>query len=157
VAAGGRVPHERLEIVIEGKDIAGTTRPARGRLRRRITRLLVVVAASLGMVIGLNSPAMAAGEFENNQTIMIIRESGRYVGTVEVAIWTSNAARGNVHARVWAEGFPSSWTKSEDVGAWTTFRGHVKVDRVLRAGSKICAEGFWGTVSVGLPCATIVA
>jgi hypothetical protein len=141
--------------MIEAVDTAEEARPARRGRRRRVTKLLVVIAASLGMVIGLNSPALAAGEFENNQTIMIIRDHGLYVGTVEVAIWTANETRGNVHAKVWGPGF-SGWTHSEDVGSFTTFRGWVKVDRVLPAGSKVCAEGFWGTQSVGLPCATIV-
>jgi hypothetical protein len=145
---------ERTKIVIGAEDTANPARPAGRRLRRRVTRLLVVLAASLGMVIGLNSPAMAAGEFENNQTTMIIRDHGRYVGTVEVAIWTANAARGDVHAKVWGPGF-SGWTKSENVGSFTTFRGWVKVDRVLPAGARVCAEGFWGNSSVGLPCATI--
>jgi hypothetical protein len=144
-----------LEIVIEAEDAAEAARPARRGLRRRATRLLVVVVASVGMVIGLNSPAMAEGEFESSQTTMIIRDHGLYVGTVEVAIWTMNRARGNVHAKVFGPGF-SGWTHSEDVGSFTTFRGWVKVDRVLRAGDRVCAEGFWGSESVGLPCATIV-
>jgi hypothetical protein len=58
-----------LEIVIGAEDTAEAARPVRRGLRRRVTRMLVVVAASLGMVIGLSSPAMAAGEFENNQTL----------------------------------------------------------------------------------------
>jgi hypothetical protein len=141
--------------VIEATDIAGTARPARRRLRRRVTRLLVIVAASVGMVVGLNSPAMASGEFESVFTTMIIREDGLYVDTVEVAIWTSNAARGDVQAKVWGAGFSGGWTRSEDVGSFTTYRGFVKVDRVLREGEQLCAEGFWGTQSIGLPCATI--
>jgi hypothetical protein len=127
----------------------------RSTLRRRVTRLLAVLAASVGMVIGLNSPALAAGEWSNNQTTMIIRDHGLYVGTVEVAIWTQNQARGNVHARVWGAGF-SGWTSSQNVGAWTTYRGWVTVNRVLPAGSRVCAEGFYGNQSVGLPCVTIV-
>jgi hypothetical protein len=131
-------------------------RSSHRRLRRGMTRAFVVVAASLSMVVGLNSQAMAAGEFENNQTTMIIRDHGRYVGTVEVAIWTTNRPQGDVHAKVWGPGF-SGWTHSEDVGSFTTFRGWVKVDRVLPDGAKVCAEGFWGDSSVGLPCATIEA
>jgi hypothetical protein len=77
------------------------------------------------------------------------------VGTVEVAIWTMNRARGNVHAKVWGpDGVPYQ-TRSENVGAFTTYRGWAKVNKVLPAGSRICAEGFWGDTSVGLPCATI--
>jgi hypothetical protein len=96
-----------------------------------MTRLLVVVAASLGMVI------------RNNQTMMIIRDNGLYVGTVEVTICTANEARGNVHTKVWDPSF-SGCTHSENVGSFTTFRGLVKVDRVLRAGDRVCAVGFWG-------------
>lgn len=129
---------------------------AGGRVRRGMTRVLVVVAASLGMVVGLNSPAMAGGEFDNNQTTMIIRDSGRYVGTVEVAIWTQNRPHNDVQAKVFGPGF-SGWTRSENVGSFTTYRGWVKVNRVLPDGAKICAEGFYGDSSVGLPCATIEA
>jgi hypothetical protein len=127
-----------------------------GRVRRGTTRVLVVVGASLGMVVGLNSPAMAGGEFDNNQTTMIIRDSGRYVGTVEVAIWTQNRPHNDVQAKVFGPGF-SGWTRSENVGSFTTYRGWVKVNRVLPDGAKICAEGFYGDSSVGLPCATIEA
>jgi hypothetical protein len=144
-----------MEIVSGTVYTPEAARPGRRLLRRRATKLLLVAAAALGMVIGLNSPAMAAGRFENNQTTMIIRDNGVYVGTIEVAIWTSNAPRGDVQARVFGPGF-SGWTRSEDVGSFRTYRGYLKVDRVLPAGSRVCAEGFWGSSSVGLPCATIV-
>ena len=137
-------------------EIPNAPRSRRRWWHRRITKLALVAAAALGLVIGLNSTALASGSFENNQTIMIIRDNGQYVGTVEVAIWTGNGARGNVHARVWGAGF-SGFTQSQNVGRFTTYRGYIKVNRVLPVGSKICAEGFWGTQSVGLPCATIKA
>jgi hypothetical protein len=145
---------ERDEVMPVGQR-RGTS--AGGRVRRGgMTRLVVVVAASLGMVVGLNSPAMAGGDFDNNQTTMIIRDSGRYVGTVEVAIWTQNRPRNDVQAKVFGPGF-SGWTRSENVGSFTTYRGWVNVNRVLPVGAKICAEGFYGDSSVGLPCATIEA
>lgn len=144
---------ERDEVMPVGRRRGAS---AGGRVRRGMTRVLVVVAASLGMVVGLNSPAMAGGEFDNNQTTMIIRDSGRYVGTVEVAIWTQNRPRNDVQAKVFGPGF-SGWTRSENVGSFTTYRGWVKVNRVLPDGAKICAEGFYGDSSVGLPCATIEA
>jgi hypothetical protein len=142
-------------VINNAGDMERTAQPVRGRVRRRVTRLLVVTAASLGMVIGLSSPALAEGEWTNNQTTMIIRDHGVYVGTVEVAIWTQNQARSNVRARVWGEGF-SGWTHSENVGSFTTYRGWVTVNRVLPSGSRVCSEGFYGNQSVGLPCVTIV-
>jgi hypothetical protein len=107
---------ERDEVMPVGQR-RGTS--AGGRVRRGMTRVVVVVAASLGMVVGLNSPAMAGGDFDNNQTMMIIRDSGRYVGTVEVAIWTQNRPRNDVQAKVFGPGF-SGWTRSENVGSVTS-------------------------------------
>jgi hypothetical protein len=125
--------------------------------RHRAVRLLSVTLMSLAMMIGLNSPAMAGGRFTNHQTTMIIHDSGRYVGTVEIEIWTGNQMRSNVHPRVWGSGF-SGWTHTErSVGAWITFRGWVRVNRVLPEGSRVCAEGFFNEGSHGLPCVTITA
>ncbi|WP_308820101.1 hypothetical protein [Pseudonocardia alni] len=108
-------------------------------------------------ILTLSSSAWAGGTFENGKTSLIIRNSGQYVGTVEIAIWTGSQ-KASYHGRVWWAG-GSANTPSEYT-SWSTYRRQVSINRVLPVGSQVCAEGFYylgaaGYRSIGRPCATI--
>ena len=50
-----------MKAAAAGMFAASAMATAGRRVRRGMARVLVVVAASLGMVVGLNAPAMAGG------------------------------------------------------------------------------------------------
>jgi hypothetical protein len=61
-----------------------------------------------------------------------------------------------VNARVWSDNGWSAWTHTEDVGAFTTYRGWVYPQRHFPSQTRICVEGFKSGGSYGLPCFTVV-
>ena len=125
---------------------------------RRTATLCAVLASAAAMIVSVSGPAAAAGEWNNHQTTIISRDHGLYIGTLEVAVWTTNIPA-SYHTRVWGPGFSVN-TKSEYVGAFRTYRDWVPLNRVFPAGSRICAEGWrynghGGYDSIGLPCFTV--
>jgi hypothetical protein len=128
----------------------------RGSLCRRIGRIGVVMVTAVAALFALSGPAMAEGKWSNHQTTLIIRDSGRYVGTAQVAI-SVGSQKASYRGRIFGPGFDVT-TQSEYL-SWATYRGYVNVNRVLPVGSRVCAEGFrydgqnW--VSIGLPCVMI--
>ncbi|WP_308296633.1 hypothetical protein [Streptomyces sp. ISL-44] len=58
-------------------------------------------------------------------------------------------------ARVWTTNGWSANTKVEDVAAFRTYRDQAYPQRHFPAGTRLCAEGFRGGSSVGLPCVTL--
>ncbi|MEJ8643690.1 hypothetical protein WKI68_24595 [Streptomyces sp. MS1.HAVA.3] len=58
-------------------------------------------------------------------------------------------------ARVWTTSGWSANTKAEDVAAFRTYRDRAYPQRHFPAGTRLCAEGFRGGASVGLPCVTL--
>jgi len=125
------------------------------RARRKLGAVALVVAAAVGVVTGVASPAQASGKWCNNQVCVESYDGGTYLGRLEVSVWTQNRP-GRVNARVWSTSGWSQWTHTEDVGAFTTYRGWVYPQQHFPSQTRICVEGFQSDSSVGLPCFTIV-
>jgi hypothetical protein len=124
-------------------------------MRRKLGAAALVVVAAVGMVTGVAVPAQAAGKWCNHQVCIEAYDNGTYLGRLEVSIWTQNRP-GRVVARVWSTSGWSQWTHTEDVGAFTTYRGWVRPERDFPSQTRICVEGFQSDASVGLPCFTVV-
>lgn len=124
---------------------------------RLIARVGAVLAGVLAILAVTTGTASAHGEFSNNQTTLITRDDGRYIGTLEVAVWTQNV-QASYHVHVWGPGFNLN-TKTENVGAFRTYRDYVPLNRAFKDGDRICGEGWRSTgsgyQSMGLPCFTI--
>jgi hypothetical protein len=134
-------------------------RPIPGRRLNRMTRRAVAVLVAVSAFTGLgfvNSPtASASGEWCNNQVCFTINTDGRYVGRIETTHWTGNRA-GTYKAHIWStNGQIDLWTKVENVPTFTTYRDYKDINQSFPPGTRICVEGWKGTESVGLPCATI--
>ena len=125
---------------------------------RRSVALFGALACALMIGVVSGTPAHAAGEWDNNQTTVISRDHGLYLGQLEVAVWTMNQP-GTFRAHVWGPGF-NYYSTPEGVGPFRTFRAYFDVNQVFADQSKICAEGErlidgeW--VGQGLPCFTVV-
>jgi phosphatidate phosphatase APP1 len=124
-------------------------------VKRKLVAAALTAVAAVGMVVGVSTPAQASGKWCNNQVCIESYDSGTYIGRLEVSIWTQNQA-GRVNARVWSDNGWSAWTHTEDVGAFTTYRGWVYPQRHFPSQTRICVEGFKSGGSYGLPCFTVV-
>jgi hypothetical protein len=111
-------------------------------------------AAALGCAIATGSSAAADGKWCNNAVCIETYDSGTYLGRVEVSVVNTNQPH-RISARVWSTNGWSANTKVEDVAAFRTYRDQAYPQRHFPAGTRICAEGFRGGDSVGLPCVTI--
>jgi hypothetical protein len=136
----------------------GNPTPIMRIVARRSVALLAALACALMISVVSSAPAHAAGDWSNNQTTVISRDHGLYLGQLEVAVWTMNQP-GTVRAHVWGPGF-NYYSAPEGVGPFRTFRAYFDVNQVFADQSKICAEGErmidgeW--VGQGLPCFTVV-
>ncbi|MFJ8820883.1 hypothetical protein ACIREE_03780 [Streptomyces sp. NPDC102467] len=111
-------------------------------------------AAALGCVLAAGAPAAADGKWCNNAVCIETYDSGTYLGRVEVSVINTNQPH-RISARVWTTDGWSANTKVEDVDAFRTYRDQAYPQRHFAAGTRLCAEGFRGGESVGLPCVTI--
>ncbi|MEV5607608.1 hypothetical protein [Streptomyces sp. NPDC052225] len=112
------------------------------------------VAAALGCVLVAGPPAAADGKWCNNAVCIETYDTGTYLGRVEVSVINGNQPH-TISARVWTTNGWSAHTKVEDVAAFRTYRDQAYPQRHFPAGTRLCAEGFRGGESVGLPCVTI--
>jgi hypothetical protein len=124
------------------------------RVRRLAAAALALVAAAAAFTVA-SPPAQAAGKWCNNQVCIESYDWGTYLGRLEVSLWTQNQG-GRVNARVWSSNGWSAWTHTENVGAFTTYRGWVYPQRHFPSQTRICVEGFKSGGSYGLPCFTVV-
>lgn len=115
---------------------------------------LAAAAAALGCVIAVGQPAAADGKWCNNSVCIETYDTGTYLGRVEVSVVNTNQPH-RISARVWTTNGWSANTKVEDVAAFRTYRDQAYPQRHFPAGTRLCAEGFRGDASVGLPCVTI--
>lgn len=113
-----------------------------------------VAAAALGCLVAAGPPAAADGKWCNNAVCIETYDTGTYLGRVEVSVINSNQPH-TISARVWTTDGWSATTKTEDVAAFRTYRDQAYPQRHFAAGTRLCAEGFRGGESVGLPCVTI--
>ncbi|MCQ4214035.1 MULTISPECIES: hypothetical protein [Streptomyces] len=112
------------------------------------------VAAALGCLVVAGPPAVADGKWCNNAVCIETYDTGTYLGRVEVSVINTNQPH-TISARVWTTDGWSATTKTEDVAAFRTYRDQAYPQRHFAAGTRLCAEGFRGGDSVGLPCVTI--
>ncbi|MCX4835715.1 hypothetical protein OG746_44205 [Streptomyces sp. NBC_01016] len=115
---------------------------------------VAAAVAALGCVIAAGQPAAADGKWCNNAVCIETYDSGTYLGRVEVSVVNTNQPH-RISARVWTTNGWSANTKVEDVDAFRTYRDQAYPQRHFPAGTRLCAEGFRGDESVGLPCVTI--
>ncbi|MFJ8932298.1 MULTISPECIES: hypothetical protein [unclassified Streptomyces] len=115
---------------------------------------VAAAVAALGCVIAAGQPAAADGKWCNNSVCIETYDSGTYLGRVEVSVVNTNQPH-RISARVWTTNGWSANTKVEDVDAFRTYRDQAYPQRHFPAGTRLCAEGFRGDESVGLPCVTI--
>ncbi|MFE0257258.1 hypothetical protein [Streptomyces sp. NPDC059010] len=120
----------------------------------RIISAFGATAAAVGLVFAAGPPAAAAGKWCNNSVCIETYDSGTYLGRVEVSVTNTNQPH-RIRARVWTTNGWSADTKVEDVDAFRTYRDQAYPQRHFPAGTRLCAEGFRGDESVGLPCVTI--
>ncbi|NEB79316.1 hypothetical protein G3I40_29465 [Streptomyces sp. SID14478] len=111
-------------------------------------------AAALGCVVAAGPSAQADGKWCNNAVCIETYDTGTYLGRVEVSVININQPH-TISARVWTTDGWSATTKTEDVAAFRTYRDQAYPQRKFPAGTRLCAEGFRGGESVGLPCVTI--
>ncbi|WP_240929958.1 hypothetical protein [Streptomyces coryli] len=111
-------------------------------------------AAACGLVLAAGPPAAAEGKWCNHSVCIETYDHGTYAGRVEVSVTNTNQPN-RISARVWTTNGWSSPTKVEDVGAFRTYRDQAYPQRHFPAGTRLCAEGFRGGHSVGLPCVTL--
>ncbi|MFJ9175935.1 hypothetical protein [Streptomyces sp. NPDC102360] len=125
----------------------------RAAVKKTFSSLAAAVAA-LGCVIAAGQPAAADGKWCNNAVCIETYDSGTYLGRVEVSVINTNQPH-RISARVWTTDGWSANTKVEDVDAFRTYRDQAYPQRHFAPGTRLCAEGFRGGESVGLPCVTI--
>ncbi|MFF5126496.1 hypothetical protein ACFY41_06070 [Streptomyces syringium] len=123
-------------------------------ITKKITAGIATAAAAIGCVIAAGPPAAAAGKWCNHSVCIETYDRGTYLGRVEVSVVNTNQPH-RISARVWTTNGWSARTKSEDVGAFRTYRDQAYPQRHFPAGTRLCAEGFRGGASVGLPCVTL--
>ncbi|MFE0174064.1 hypothetical protein ACFWZ2_17260 [Streptomyces sp. NPDC059002] len=121
---------------------------------RKIVAGIGATAAAIGLVCAAGQPAAADGKWCNNSVCIETYDSGTYLGRVEVSVVNTNQPH-RISARVWTTNGWSANTKTEDVAAFRTYRDQAYPQRHFPAGTRLCAEGFRGGDSVGLPCVTI--
>ncbi|CAM5281514.1 hypothetical protein SAVIM338S_00144 [Streptomyces avidinii] len=121
---------------------------------KKIAAGLGTVAAALGCLIAAGPPAAADGEWCNRSVCIRTYDEGTYLGRVEVSVVNTNQPH-RIRARVWTTSGWSANTKIEDVAAFRTYRDQAYPQRSFPTGTRLCAEGFIGDSSVGLPCVTI--
>jgi hypothetical protein len=121
---------------------------------KKIASGIGVAAVALSCVIAAGPPAAAAGKWCNNSVCIETYDTGTYLGRVEVSVINTNQPH-RISARVWTTDGWSANTKVEDVAAFRTYRDQAYPQRHFAAGTRLCAEGFRGGDSVGLPCVTI--
>lgn len=123
-------------------------------IAKKIVAGIGTAAAALGCVIAAGPPAAADGKWCNNSVCIQTYYIGTYLGRVEVSVINTNQPH-RISARVWTTNGWSANTKVEDVAAFRTYRDQTYPQRHFPAGTRLCAEGFRGGDSVGLPCVTI--
>jgi hypothetical protein len=123
-------------------------------ITKKTASVIAVAAAALGCVIATGQPAVADGEWCNHSVCIRTYDTGTYLGRVEVSVVNTNQPN-RITARVWTTNGWSANAKVEDVAKFRTYRDQVYPQRHFPAGTRLCAEGFRGGQSVGLPCVTI--
>ena len=123
-------------------------------ITRKIAAGVGAALAAIGCVIAAGPPAAASGKWCNNAVCIETYDNGTYLGRVEVSVINTNQPH-RISARVWTTDGWSANTKTEDVAAFRTYRDQAYPQRHFPAGTRLCAEGFRGGESVGLPCVTI--
>ncbi|MDG4862606.1 hypothetical protein P8605_31160 [Streptomyces sp. T-3] len=123
-------------------------------ITKKIASGIGVIAAALCSTVAGGPPAAADGKWCNNSVCIETYDSGNYLGRVEVSVTNTNQPH-RMSARVWTTNGWSANTKVEDVSAFRTYRDQAYPQRHFPAGTRLCAEGFRGGQSVGLPCVTI--
>ncbi|GAA1945737.1 hypothetical protein GCM10009837_84710 [Streptomyces durmitorensis] len=123
-------------------------------ITRKTVAGIATLAAALGCVIVTGPSAAADGEWCNHSVCIRTYDSGTYLGRVEVSVTNTNQPN-RISARVWTTNGWSANTKVEDVDKFRTYRDQAYPQRHFPAGTRLCAEGFRGGASVGLPCVTI--
>ncbi|MFE0255101.1 hypothetical protein [Streptomyces sp. NPDC059010] len=121
---------------------------------REIVTGIGATAAAVGIVFAAGPPATAEGKWCNNSVCIETYDNGTYLGRVEVSVTNTNQPN-RISARVWTTNGWSANMKTEDVAAFRTYRDQAYPQRHFPAGTRLCAEGFRGGSSVGLPCVTI--
>ncbi|MGY0489612.1 hypothetical protein [Streptomyces sp. WG-D5] len=121
---------------------------------QKIVSSAAAAVAALGCVIAAGQPAAADGKWCNNSVCIETYDTGTYLGRVEVSVVNTNQPN-RIRARVWTTDGWSANTKVEDVAAFRTYRDQAYPQRHFAPGTRLCAEGFRGDTSVGLPCVTI--
>ncbi|MEU3503786.1 hypothetical protein ABZ726_24540 [Streptomyces hundungensis] len=125
-------------------------------ITRKLASGAAVAAAALSCVVVTGPPAAASGKWCNNAVCIETYDNGDYLGRVEVSVINTNQPH-RIHARVWTTNGWSANTKVEDVSKFRTYRDQAYPQRHFPPGTRLCAEGFRGGESVGLPCVTITA
>ncbi|MEU1375474.1 hypothetical protein ABZ442_17700 [Streptomyces triculaminicus] len=123
---------------------------------RKIITAVGVAAAAVSVVFTAGPPAAAAGKWCNNSVCIETYDTGTYLGRVEVSVTNTNQPN-RISARVWTTNGWSANTKTEDVAKFRTYRDQAYPQRHFPAGTRLCAEGFRGGQSVGLPCVTLTS
>ncbi|MGW8378876.1 hypothetical protein [Streptomyces sp. ODS28] len=121
---------------------------------RKIVTVVGAASAAVATVLAAGPPAAAEGKWCNNSVCIETYDHGTYLGRVEVSVVNTNQPN-RISARVWTTDGWSADTKVEDVAKFRTYRDQAYPQRHFPAGTRLCAEGFRGGESVGLPCVTI--
>ncbi len=125
---------------------------------RKIVTATATTAAAVGIVFSAGPPATADGKWCNHSVCIETYDTGTYLGRVEVSVTNTNQPN-RISARVWVTNDStdlwSARTKPEDVAKFRTYRDQAYPQRHFPAGTRLCAEGFRGGESVGLPCVTL--
>lgn len=121
---------------------------------RKIVTAVSATAAAAAVVFTAGSPATADGKWCNHSVCIQTYDTGTYLGRVEVSVVNTNQPH-TISARVWTTSGWSARTKTENVAAFRTYRDQAYPQRHFPAGTRLCAEGFRGGESVGLPCVTL--
>ncbi|WP_434587459.1 hypothetical protein [Streptomyces sp. A5-4] len=122
---------------------------------KKIMAGIATSTAAIGCVIATGPPAAPAGKWCNNYVCIETHDNGTYLGRVEVSVAHINQAN-RISARAWTTNGWSANTKVEDVAASRTYRDR-PIPSSFPAGTRLCAEGFRGGQSVGLPCVTLTS
>ncbi|QCX74242.1 hypothetical protein C9F11_02695 [Streptomyces sp. YIM 121038] len=123
-------------------------------ITRKTAAGIGALAAALGCVVATGPSAVADGKWCNHSVCIETYDTGTYLGRVEVSVTNTNRPH-RISARVWTTNGWSAHTKVEDVAAFRTYRDQAYPQRHFPAGTRLCAEGFRGGESVGLPCVTL--
>ncbi|WP_197683903.1 hypothetical protein [Allokutzneria albata] len=121
---------------------------------KKFVSVLGATAVAAGIVVAGGTPALASGKWCNNSVCIETYDNGTYLGRVEVSVTNTNQPH-RISARVWTTNGWSANTKVEDVAKFRTYRDQAYPQRHFPAGTRLCAEGFRGGSSVGLPCVTL--